>query len=434
MEASRGLVIVVVSIIAMLIQLSCRQVSRHPATAGLIALAWVMMSQGASTQLSHHYLATLFAMITVWASLSWISVARQGVCWPIIAGLSAGTASMVVATRGGLVMLAAATIFLRPSQAPRTTVQFLTACMIVPLVCAAYVGLKGSTLQAFDGLIVFPFNQYAAIQTVPFGFNANFQNLPLLFAWLTVPCATFVAYRRNWKDKTDNPSMRPCLAFGLAAFVGFLPRMDIEHVAFATPLVCPLLVLTVGRALHESSPIIRGCASFCSALLMLVSLAAFTVECRSALTSDTIPTARGDIILRNPRHNVADLLTWLATAPANDRYFFYPYSPLLPFLSNRTHIGRHDIFTPQYTSAEQYRETCMDVIRSADWIIFETIFFDDPELIRKAFPAITDVSPPETRKFEYVIRSEFALVARFGTFEVRRRRQTTSMVACESIG
>jgi len=56
-----------------------------------------------------------------------------------------------------------------------------------------------------------------------------------------------------------------------------------------------------------------------------------------------------------------ELVERIAATPSDDAYFFYPYMPMLPFLTARRHVSKYDVFTPDYTLPSQYQEACVSV-------------------------------------------------------------------------
>jgi hypothetical protein len=112
--SARLLLILTITGIACFTYLACRQASKHAlssAFAIVIVLGWCIISQPFWTQISHHWFTTLFSMLAAWAALASFSE-PQGRQWSLIAGIAAGSAAMVVPTRGVLAVLAAATAFL----------------------------------------------------------------------------------------------------------------------------------------------------------------------------------------------------------------------------------------------------------------------------------------------------------------------------------
>ena len=117
---------------------------------------------------------------------------------------------------------------------------------------------------------------------------------------------------------------------------------------------------------------------------------------------------------------VGRLLQQIAATPPGDPYFFYPYLPMMPFLTARKDVSRYDIFTPEYTLPAQYHEACVSVMQHASWVVIDR-HWTDPVFLKAVFPGMRNPRPPETRRFERALDRGFKLVATDGTFELRRR-------------
>ena len=122
----------------------------------------------------------------------------------------------------------------------------------------------------------------------------------------------------------------------------------------------------------------------------------------------------------------------IASTPSGDRFLFYPYMPLLPFLTAREHVAAYDIFVPGYTLASQYREACGATMRDAAWLVIDRTW-TDPAFLRAMFPAMGDVAPPEVKAFEEALERGFGFVARDGSFELRRRTEEADESLCRAI-
>jgi hypothetical protein len=111
LRAARILAVVTLAGIACFAHLACREVTRSQFYPALVVIAWLVMTQGYWTEISHHWFTTLFAMIAAWAAIRNANKREQSLHEPVIAGLAAGAAAMVVPTRGALVMLAGLAVF-----------------------------------------------------------------------------------------------------------------------------------------------------------------------------------------------------------------------------------------------------------------------------------------------------------------------------------
>src|SRR5207245_11742205 len=86
-----------------------------------------------------------------------------------------------------------------------------------------------------------------------------------------------------------------------------------------------------------------------------------------------LATARGGVE-HPPSPWVRDLSALVARIErtgASDGFFFYPYAPMLPYLTARRHVAVLDVLTPGYTTPEQFRSTCIGVVRDAQWVVID---------------------------------------------------------------
>jgi hypothetical protein len=426
--SARLLAILIITAIACFTYLACRQASNHALSSVLVALGWVVMSQGLWTQVSHHWLTTLFSMVAAWAALA-SSEKPPGRRWqPLVAGLATGAAAMVTPTRGALAMLAAATSFVGSSGQTAKLLAFALGSAFIPICLLAYVIAQGTLAAAFDDVIVFTATRYTSIQWLPFGYFVNDQNRPLKYLFPLIALLTVVICVRDWRILYDR-SFRTCVAFWLAGFIGCFPRPSMAHIAFATPLGCPLLTYCTSRIIASWSTIYRYALAVLIIGLCVPSAAAFSFVAYTALQGGLVATPRGGVMLVD--NGARELLARIAATPSSDRYFFYPRMALLPFLTAREHVSKYDIFAPDFTSPFQYQEACIAALR-ASWLVIDRNW-TDPNYLRISYPAIRDAEPPETKKFEMALQRGFEFVARDGPFELRRRVKTVNETVCAGI-
>jgi hypothetical protein len=430
--SARLLAILTITGIACFTYLACRQASKHAPASALIAIGWAVMSQGAWTQISHHWFTTLLSMVAVWAVLASVGKPQRRQWQPLIAGLAAGAATMVTPTRGALAMLAAAAGFVG-SHCHRTgLIAFALASVLVPICLLAYVIGQGALAAAFDDVIVFTATRYALVQSVPFGYFANDQNWPLKYLFPLVALLTLVICVRDWRTSLRDPLFRTCVAFGLAGFIGCFPRPDVAHIAFATPLVCPLLAYCTNLIIASWPPKYRYALAALVISLGIPSAAVFSYFAESALRGELVATPRGHVTLFY--EGTQELMARIAVAPTSDRYFFYPRMPMLPFLTAREHVSKYDLFTPGFTSPSQYQEACISVLQHASWLVIDRNWMaPNFEKLRLYYPAIRDADLAETKRFELALQSAFEFVAPDGAFELRRRVKTADETVCAGI-
>jgi hypothetical protein len=393
--AAQSLAIMVIVAITCLIYLSCRQVSGNPALSALIAIAWPAISPlaGFFILVNHHWFATLFSMMSAWAVFSQPLQKRRRLTSPFLAGLAAGAAGMVTPTRGAAAALAAATAYMNLRRHFVEAMVFVVSCAVVPLCLLIYLIVRGDLLPAYQDVLM--------------------------------------DWRACWRDER----FLTCVAFGLAGWVGFLPRPDIAHIYWSAPLVSPLISYCASRLTRPWRSFHRYMCAGIVIALCLPAAFAYSLGIQRAFRADIVSTPRGEVTFSpGITPGTVKAAAWLSAQPIQDKFFFYPYLEMLPFLLGREQISKYDLFVPDYTTPAQYEETCFSVMREATWVVIDRSWKENPRSLLAAFPAIGDPSPPEVRKFEQALDAGFEQVARFGTIEIRRRRQQQpSEAACAGI-
>ena len=85
---------------------------------------------------------------------------------------------------------------------------------------------------------------------------------------------------------------------------------------------------------------------------------------------------------------------------------------------------------PGYTTVEQYREVCLQVIRDARWLVIDRSWTDS-RVLRAFYPNMRDPDPPEKRALEAALRLAFDQVVYMSpVFELRRRGETARDPSC----
>ena len=147
---------------------------------------------------------------------------------------------------------------------------------------------------------------------------------------------------------------------------------------------------------------------------------------------EAVATPRGVVVRRaGPwTTDFARLMADLDRVPPGDPVFFYPYLPLLPYLTGLRHGAVLDVMVPGYSSPEQFSETCAQVVREARWLVVDRTW-GDPRRLHHFFPAMVDPDPPEKHAFEgALVRAFDTVVHRSSTFEVRRRGAAPAETLC----
>jgi hypothetical protein len=429
--SARLLTILTIVGIACFTYLACRQASKNAPLSALLASGWVVMSQGVWTQLNHHWLTTLFSMIAVWATLTSIAHPQRWLRWPLIAGVTAGMAVMVTPHRGALAMLAGGTAFLNQRRDRAELICYGLAGALVPAILLVYLAAQHALAAAFDDVLGFTIRRYASIQSVRFGAFAETQNLPLKALFPVAALLLLLVLAHDWRTCFRDPLLRLCAVFGFAGFVGCFPRPDITHIAFAAPFAFPLFACCATRLTQPWRPAYRYMVGAVVIVLCAPSALFFLSLSQQALRGESVPTPRGSVAFFD-QSGIRELLVRIAATPPGDAYFFYPYMPMLPFLTDREHVSNYDVFVPGYTMPSQYQNACLSAVRHASWVVIDRRW-TDPNLLRKIFPAMQDADPQETKAFETALDRSFEFVAQDGSFELRRRRDGINDTVCSKI-
>ena len=432
--SARSLAILTIVGIACFTYLACRRSSRNAPLSALLVIAWLMMSQGQWTVISHHWFTTLFSMTAAWAALASLDQPDRGLRWPVISGVAAGAAAMCTPNSGGLVAVAAMTAFfnLRRSWAP--LIAYGLGCVLAPAGVLAYLVEQHVLGAAFDEIQI-AVTEYNSVNAVPFGYLAGVRDRFLVYIFPLSALLTLSVCAVDWRTFLGDQRLRLCAAFGLAGFFGSFPRPDILHIAYIVPLVLPLFAYCAVRLTQSWRPAFRYAVVAAAIALCLPSAHGFQWRAREALRAEIVPTPRGGVFFIGQftsGRGLPELLSSIAATPPGDAYFFYPYDEMLPFLTGREHVSKYDIFAPWYTSAAQYRDACHSVMRHASWVVVDRTW-RDRESWTEIFRSMPEGKPQATLQFEQALDSAFDLVATDGTFELRRRREGVTDSLCDAI-
>ena len=217
--SARLLAVLIYVGIACFTYLACRQASRSSALSAVLAVAWTMMSEWASLQISHHWFATLLSMVALWAALVSLEEPRRKLLWPTIAGMAAGASGMFIPQVGAFTTLATLTAFLDLRRKRAELIAYLLGCALAPILTIAYLLDQGALAAAFDDVIRFTATGYTSINFVPFGFGADSRNRPLIFVFVAHSLACGIALcfqlaRRPWRPTVvARRRLRSCRIF-----------------------------------------------------------------------------------------------------------------------------------------------------------------------------------------------------------------------------
>jgi hypothetical protein len=427
--SARILAILTITGIACFSFLSCRRASRDSRLSAFLTVAWVVMSQGLWTQVGHHWFTSLAACVTLWASLA---ATEDGRVRPaLIAGLAAGMAAMTTPTRGALAMLAGLSQWLNLRRHQGQALQYVIGCAVVPVSLIGWLAWNGSLSDAIADVIVFTAHQYAPIQVVSFGDWANAQNSPLVYVFPASLALLALTWRWRRASIASNRMDRVGAAFAFAGFAGCFPRPDVSHIAFAVPLALPLVASCLSRLVPPSSRVYRPTIFGFLGVVCLMPVLSYAYLVQQVWHTPRVPTPRGEAAFFG-MPGAADLVARVAALPPGDSWFYYPYVPLLPFLTERRDVARYDVLIPGYTRPAQYEETCLAVLEHVTWAVFDRDGAD-PTMLRRNYPALREPHPNETAAFEEALSAGFTTYAADGSFELLRNQFRSDETACSRI-
>ncbi len=403
--------------------LATRQATRNATLSAIFIIGWVAASHGPLIILpSHHWFTTLFSMIGFWAALSSLKNPQQGRWAACLAGAMEGAAVMVTPTCGALAWLAAATFFAR--QGAIDFLAYLAASALAPAVMLAYLIAHNDLTFAYADCIRWTAEHYASIQAVPFGRGANPQNYTIFYLFPLAGLLTVLVCALNGRNCLRDRVLHLCLAFAVAGFIGCFPRPDITHLGYATPLVLPLFAYCATSLAQHCRPIFAAILLELLITLCVPSVLACGFMANKSLHPKPTPTPLGAVVLIGQK-GAAGMLERLAAMPPGDDYFFYPYMPLMSFLTGREHVSKYDIFTPDYTLPSQYQDACLTVMQRANWVVIDRQY--TPAYCKKSFPAMQNPNPSEAQGFETALNHGFELAFQAQPYELLHRNSSAGI-------
>ena len=406
--------------ISCLTYLTCILVSDNFIMPLILVMCWVVVSQSDWTIVSHHWLTTLLSMSAAWLSLLSVKEDASRVGRPMLAGLAAGTAAMITSSRGVLAILATIATFINVRHFSRQLMVCLMGCLVIPIVCLAYIILNGEFTSAYEDIVEFTLYHYTSIQGVPFGWGSSWLN-PVKYIFLFAGLLSLLLLVIDTRLVLQDRRFRSCIFFGLAGLVGAYPRPDNVHINFTTPLVLPLISYCASRLTASWRNSYRYTAFALFVLPYGRPAVHFMHSALTAIHAPVFETTAGSISLLGSEQNGGkEIFRFIESTPPSDSFLFYPYLPMMPYLTGRQQVSKLDLFEPGYTTKAQYFEACQATMQEAKWVVFDRVWMA-PEHWKEVFPAMTNSSPPETRWFEQAIRQNFTFVSRAGNFEVWQR-------------
>lgn len=420
--AARSLAVIVIAMTAGFAYACCRAISGRTGLSMLLTLTWVAASQGVWTQVNHHWFTSLFSMIALWSLMPVADKSGR----PVLAGLMASAATLVTTHRGSMIVLAAlATLVLQKSL--WDVVKFISGGLLLLTAILFFLWWQGSMNDAFEQVILYAMSNYSNIQGVSFGAFVTPQQVVLVTIFPLIACFLGLALYRYGPTLLRQKYWSAACLFALSGFLGCFPRPDAVHISFSVVLALPLLAGLVDILISRGSGPWRMPLGIAAFLLLAWPLIILATE---AMSTKNVMSPAGQISIMKD-DGTPELLERLNHISSSDRIFFYPYDPMLAFLSKRHHPARLDILVPHYSTSSQYFETCLEVMQKAHWVVFDKRL-SSASFYRAVFPAIKNPSPPEKEIFEAALREGFINDVDYGDFQLLRRLNPATSL-CKNI-
>jgi hypothetical protein len=430
--AIRVLSVATVTLIAILTYLTARAVSAHRAIALALALVFLVR---APQDLNHHWFTTTAAMAAALSLLTSLHGARFLWLACFTTGVFAGLAAMFTQSRGGILAIGILAVLLTLPDRNRRLASTVAGMAMAPAAATIYLASVGALRAAIEETLVFPSQRYSANQSVPFGAFSSFSDSGMVSF---LPLTLLLALVTLGTELRQRPHFRISLVLAFVAFIGAYPRPDVTHLTYVMPLATPMFALALTALLGklESRFRLTLTAALIGLCLWHVGSSVMGRVSMARRPRQEIATARG--VVERYQDFWARDFAWLVagiqqhTTP-DDRFFFYPNMPLVPYLTARHHIARLDVMMPSYTTPDQFRDVCTQVIAKAQWVVIDRLWIQPANLLI-LHPAMADANPPEKQAFEAALMQGFGRIATSSHFEVRQRMPTAVPSLCDGIG
>ncbi len=401
-------------------------ISEKMLLSAILPLSWLILINPCWVGVSHHWFSVLFGLISVWLALLSKKNSNSDLGLTLLAGVMAGVATM--STVSFLYVAAAVSVLYWRGSCVKYIIVFCCGFVVVPVLCLFYVFLNHSFSAAYSDILGFTLTRYSSVQRVPFAWGLPWGN-PVKDLFPIAGCLAFITYLQYRRSLFAEAYFALFVFLGLAGLVMTYPRPEADHIGFAAPLILPLIAYCYSRLVRsEAKRILR----YGSLSILLTYIPIIVLHARAVVTPiPRISSAAGPIAFFASGGN--DMLRFINKTSKKDGFFFYPYLPLMPFLTKRDQIAPVDIFVPGYTYPSQYRDSCFAAVQRANWVITGEQF-QNPSVWKLSFPAMQDANPPEVQLLSHAIRDNFIHVKHYGIFDVwHRRERTKNYTSCKRI-
>jgi hypothetical protein len=423
------------------------------------AIGWVLMTQGRWTTVSHHWTSLAFGLCAIALALPTPGRSDDGAperkprtrarnlatgVLLTLALTTTPTAGLVAAAAIGAGRLVEHGRASREDRAARSgvrasTIEIVAGAAIALLVVGALA--MGSGLVTLADLRAVPdcYRRFAPGQHVRLGNGATGANqaVPWLAStsWLALLLVESAGAARRGRIATWlRPEAATLIVAAALAPLAAFPRPDVAHLGFRLGYVMPALAVAIGRGVEQLPRWARIAPVLAVVGAGLFVARPYADDARTVLARPRVSLPRGTVRLGEATHPdaLAALNATFERIPRDERFFFYPYAPMLPFLLARDHVAPTEIFTVGYLDAAAYADSCRHVLGRAQWILIDRQWSSEA-FARLVFPNLADANPPAKRAFEAVLESQSTIERVEGVLELRRVSRTPDVGACRAL-
>jgi hypothetical protein len=341
---------------------------------------------------SHHWDSNFFTLLAVGAFFLWQDRKR----WWLLAlsGVLTGLTSCFIQQKGLYIILAFVLVVwcngYRAGQAKRKIVSdmgtLLTGYVGVGCIVLLFFYLSGGLYDLIYANLIWPISSYSNVNVVPYGFGLMkfyfpyylqiFRNIapspinqalgtiiliPLLvifFLPLLLLCVTSVAcFHRSTRGRIFSAHMLPYWTTGCALWFSELPRKDIIHLIYGSPLLS-ILLFVIWDYCFRNKRILKSIG------IGIVTVSIIFFGSYNALVTvsanQKIVSRRG--VLYGFKEDPALNFLIEKTIPG-DYVFVYPYYPIYYFLANIRNPTRYNILIGNFHTDAQFNEVIEDLKR-----------------------------------------------------------------------
>jgi hypothetical protein len=367
-------------------------------------------------EVNYHVDSNAFALLAVVCMVLWGNLRKS---WLLMsAGALAGATTLILQPKG-ILLLAAFFLWLgllywRQSASLRTLLWVISGYVGVVVSMLGYFWSRGALDDLIYANIIWPSQNYAAVNTVPYAFGilSRFHQwttsvhginwtigmaaiLVIPFFFVAALPAILLCLSIKHGIRNAGPDILVYWLAGSALWLSELHRKDIAHLVFGSPLLIILGIFylqdTQGKSFRlalEALSISSVCLAGASLIVALVAQPMQTRMGRVHVTAyDPVPAAIEEHV------------------PPGGDIFIYPYPPIYYFLSATTNPTRYSLLVYNYNSTSQFDE----VIRSLEQRKVKYVLWDK-KLEEKLLPNLLPSKQPKQLVIEPYLESNYTSI------------------------